>query len=668
VRLNLNYVIGAPGRGILDDDLDAMREMGGSVQNSENGYYEVLTKAYHRNIQRIIRQDLDRHLRGCPQIVLGYVRDAYRPLSTEELRHAICTKTNKAVPKDDDLHSLEDIQSLCHGLIDWNDEDAVQFLHPTLRKYLSRPEGLVQIPRQDERLGESCMTYLLQTPELRGICINKDELKKRLFKHPFLNYCARYWHKHVSRFCEEMQSELNQVQQTAIFSATKEFLLSEPLVQAVWQVSMFPDPFLQKALRRRLKPSSLSLAAITVKLKPQQGPDPYERSFITGLRMICAYDLQLFFDDVVTDVKPKDLEARDQYQRTLLHYAAEVGNLFIVQRLLGRGAKHRLDSAARSPLQLAMSKKQSMVVDWLLGQEGWEDVILQTNARRLTQPLIDLSGPYEIIFSPTKDPDQPVTTGARYGVMGRSILHDAVEYGETKTFRHILTKFTSAVASMDSQGMTPLHKAAKKGLLDIVMVLVEANADVSHRIGVTSTNQPSSPVAGRYHHYRGTALHLACKYGHAQVVEYLVSKAPGLVDTANARGEYPLHMATLARTADVAQIVLAKCMEINVRDKDGMTALHYAVAYGTIDILNALLACDGIDVNVRDGKDETPLFVAVGRSDPKYFLALWDREEVMNANHNKADRSIFEYASKVANLPGKDWGWDIVVALLSSRC
>lgn len=51
-------------------------------------------------------------------------------------------------------------------------------------------------------------------------------------------------------------------------------------------------------------------------------------------------------------------------------------------------------------------------------------------------------------------------------------------------------------------------------------------------------------------------------------------------------------------------------IDINERDRDGRTALHWASERGYVEIAGALLAVEGIDVNIRDRDKQAPLHLA----------------------------------------------------------
>ena len=81
------------------------------------------------------------------------------------------------------------------------------------------------------------------------------------------------------------------------------------------------------------------------------------------------------------------------------------------------------------------------------------------------------------------------------------------------------------------------------------------------------------------------------------------------------RPKYPIifeiKQAGQAGTKFALQILLEdNKLDINAIDGDGLTALHHAVLNGYTHIVNALLARDGIDTDIKDRNGKTPLQVA----------------------------------------------------------
>jgi hypothetical protein len=61
---------------------------------------------------------------------------------------------------------------------------------------------------------------------------------------------------------------------------------------------------------------------------------------------------------------------------------------------------------------------------------------------------------------------------------------------------------------------------------------------------------------------------------------------------------------------DVRQYIEKKRVDVNAKDKDGMTALHHAVAYNSDVEVAKYLIGKGADVNARSNEDWTPFHLA----------------------------------------------------------
>ena len=120
--------------------------------------------------------------------------------------------------------------------------------------------------------------------------------------------------------------------------------------------------------------------------------------------------------------------------------------------------------------------------------------------------------------------------------------------------------------------------------------------------------------------YRGvTPLHVAAEKGKRNVVELLLAK--GLhVNARNKVGATPLHLAAARGRRDVAELLLANRADVNVGNKYGATPLHLAAGKGNTEVVEVLLAKNA-DVNARDSNGATPLhYVASESYVGKFFL------------------------------------------------
>jgi ankyrin repeat protein len=115
-----------------------------------------------------------------------------------------------------------------------------------------------------------------------------------------------------------------------------------------------------------------------------------------------------------------------------------------------------------------------------------------------------------------------------------------------------------------------------------------------------------------------TPLMEAALYGHADLVEFLISKGADLEKKDRLLGLNALLIASFLGHYDVAKVLLDSGSAIDVRDKKGRTPLHEAVYAGHEEIVKLLLQ-NGANPNLLDKNGNTPLMAAAG-SEEKEIL------------------------------------------------
>ncbi|CAJ1099363.1 E3 ubiquitin-protein ligase MIB2 isoform X10 [Octopus vulgaris] len=150
---------------------------------------------------------------------------------------------------------------------------------------------------------------------------------------------------------------------------------------------------------------------------------------------------------------------------------------------------------------------------------------------------------------------------------------------------------------IDGFGRTPLMIACERGAdRRIIDILIDAGS----QIGAKDSNGC-------------TALHCAVTSHRLQAVELLLSRGSNVNET-DIFGNTPLHLA--ARSSPewidgVKELMKHSAVEVNPRNEDGQTPLHWACWRGHLHSVDLLLGHNGIDASVVNNKGDTPLHVAV---------------------------------------------------------
>ncbi|XP_048869208.1 caskin-2-like isoform X2 [Brienomyrus brachyistius] len=210
---------------------------------------------------------------------------------------------------------------------------------------------------------------------------------------------------------------------------------------------------------------------------------------------------------------------------------------------------------------------------------------------------------------------------------GFSALHHAALTG-TIDLMSLLLEAQATVDIKDSNGMRPLHYAAWQGKADSVLMLLRSGASVN---GASLDGQIPLHLAAQYGHYevsemllqhqsnsclvnkvKKTPLDLACEFGRLKVTQLLLnSNMIGALlegerkDGSESSANTPLHLAARNGHKDIIRMLLKAGIDINRTTKAG-TALHEAALYGKTEVVRLLLDA-GIDVNIRNTYNQTAL-------------------------------------------------------------
>ncbi|XP_070579650.1 transient receptor potential cation channel subfamily A member 1-like [Ptychodera flava] len=218
------------------------------------------------------------------------------------------------------------------------------------------------------------------------------------------------------------------------------------------------------------------------------------------------------------------LNSKDSNDQTPLHYAAENGNLEMLQLLLSNGAKPDVkDAEEKVPLHIAAQ----------YGQRDCAEALTEANPMQLNEDDID----------------------------GRTPLLLASVHGHHKVANALL-KIGANISSRDDTRMSALSLAASKGHVDTVKVLIRNHADV-HAVDKN----------------KNTALHHSAASGHVAVTKKLLEKGAD-VTMENDAGKNALEVAIEKLHEGTAKVIMEHSswhQALVVRDKDGTTPLKLLI-------------------------------------------------------------------------------------------
>uniref|UniRef100_A0A8C9KDL2 Caskin-2 n=1 Tax=Panthera tigris altaica TaxID=74533 RepID=A0A8C9KDL2_PANTA len=190
---------------------------------------------------------------------------------------------------------------------------------------------------------------------------------------------------------------------------------------------------------------------------------------------------------------------------------------------------------------------------------------------------------------------------------GFSALHHAALGGSLELIA-LLLEAQATVDIKDSNGMRPLHYAAWQGRLEPVRLLLRASAAVN--ASEMLLQHQSNPCL--VNKAKKTPLDLACEFGRLKVAQLLLNSHLCVAllegeakDPCDPNYTTPLHLAAKNGHREVIRQLLRAGIEINRQTKTG-TALHEAALYGKTEVVRLLLE-GGVDVNIRNTYNQTAL-------------------------------------------------------------
>ena len=336
---------------------------------------------------------------------------------------------------------------------------------------------------------------------------------------------------------------------------------------------------------------------------------------------------------------------------TPLHVAGQQGLATLATALIVAGADPNIQTNSygrdvwrQTPLHLALEAGQEAVVTCLLEfsqpSPGLDTKLLDLNLKNSADetPLaLALNKGYNHLAK------QMIQSGSDVNVAdgsGMSLLLKAIHDKNLSAATFLLSNGAD-INTRSPQGMTPLELAVREGAETIVEKLCGAGADMSSSsngepplwISLEQENENMASILVRHgvdtdswgpgpDHCSQTLLHRAVDENKEEAACFLIRSgcdmncsrregAGGAGGEEAHDGQAPLHLATQWGQDRVVTTLIEHGADINNQDSEGKTVLHHAIESGHHGIINMLLGCPDINLQIRDKSGMSPFSTAM---------------------------------------------------------
>ena len=415
-----------------------------------------------------------------------------------ELQHALGVEVGESKFDEDNLPEVEDMVSVCAGLVTVDKESAVtRLVHYTTQEYFDRTREK-WFPDAETDITRICVTYLSFDEFERGICHNDKEFEERLLLNPLYNYASYNWGHHAREASTVIPDVISFLKRQAQVEASSQALLAGKLLSYLSNYSQkFPRHMIGIHLAAYfgvLKVVQLLLSSNSLESIDSYGKTPLSYAAMNGheavVKMLLAID----------GVNP---DSKDELGQTPLWYAAKNGHEAVVKLLLVTdGVDFDLkNKLGWTPLLFAAIREHEVIVKLLLDTGKVNVNVKDTGG--LSPLSYNASSGNEAIVKLLLDTGV-VDVNAK-DTYGYTPLFSAVDDGHEAVVKLLLDTGKVDVNAKDTYGYTPLSHAAKNGHEVVVKLLLDTGkVDINAKSNVGNT-----------------ALSLAAYKGHQGIVKLL---------------------------------------------------------------------------------------------------------------------------------------------------
>jgi len=303
---------------------------------------------------------------------------------------------------------------------------------------------------------------------------------------------------------------------------------------------------------------------------------------------------------------------------TLLHYAANYNHPHLVDYLIDNGIN--VDSRSKngwSPLALASNKGNTEVVEKLLRHSP--DIELPTKRSKLTPLLTAATNGHTEVVKLLLD------AGADFERINNA-KHDSLWLAANDSHSSTVLELLKVVKNSQEVFL----KASSKGDFEVVRMLLKNGIDTDSRTKKGST-----------------ALHLAARYGHLDIVKLLHKHGADIHAIATNKKDTPLMRAAGWGKKNVLRYLLDQDVKVDIQNKTGWTAALSTARHHSLDSLKLLIE-KGADIHKTTNSGWTILMLAAKgkkRNTIEYLL----KQDLDLSLKNKKGQTALDIAIKSKN-------------------
>lgn len=426
----------------------------------------------------------------------------------------------------------------------------------------------------DQRLAVSCIQAREEKNfKILNMLTSRGERACRIFFYPCLKRAEPDLYQTVRAFVGSVNQGVHDARRQLIGYLLERDHQSPTLTNT--QCSTPKKPSLKTPSKVSKKPKAIKAEVkewVPLHLPEQQQPSQIFTAVARG-------DLS-FLEEFL---EGRDVNSIKQGSDSLLHVAAEHGQLSIIEFLLQSGAKlDTRDEQGCTALHRAALKGQTTAVMALL--TAGSDIYTCDNASKTPLHLATQNGHQDIVQTLVEEE-------GRYLNRHTTFLHMAAVQDDSEVAA-VLLRTGAEVESKDNRGKTPLFHAISRGNERTVAVLLQGGAQVdSDAIASAFELNSKSMLRLLLQNAQGTmtaesmnsALFRAVQRNLGGIISALVESGAD-VNPQNNQGYTPLLLAAELGNVEAFKALLDKKANLEARLSNSTTTLHLAVQSGNATI------------------------------------------------------------------------------------